>query len=176
MKTGEPPSEPSMDEILASIRQIISSDSKDERKAHTKLEDDEEILDLTEALLEEEPKQRLSPSQKEDTTPEPRQGFKESPASSIAASKTTQSLHSLNNLTQKSLESHNSPSHKGIADKTVENLVSELLKPLLKEWIESHLPNIVQEAVNDQVEKIVRQIGVSLQDSVSEKPQSPRKF
>ena len=44
MKTETPISEPSMEEILASIRQIISTDHS---------ESDEDILDLTNALPEE---------------------------------------------------------------------------------------------------------------------------
>lgn len=47
MKIEKPISEPSMEEILASIRQIISTDHSPD------VESEEDILDLTNALPEE---------------------------------------------------------------------------------------------------------------------------
>jgi cell pole-organizing protein PopZ len=40
--------------------------------------------------------------------------------------------------------------------RTLEDVVSELLKPLLKDWLDQHLPTMVEQAVRDEVERISR--------------------
>lgn len=42
------------------------------------------------------------------------------------------------------------------AGRTLEDVVSELLKPLLKDWLDQHLPTLVEQAVRDEVERISR--------------------
>jgi cell pole-organizing protein PopZ len=37
---------------------------------------------------------------------------------------------------------------------TVENLVQELLRPMMKEWLDANLPKIVQQAVEKEVRRI----------------------
>ncbi len=39
---------------------------------------------------------------------------------------------------------------------TLEDVVREMLRPLLQQWLDSHLPTIVQEAVQTEVERIAR--------------------
>ena len=39
---------------------------------------------------------------------------------------------------------------------TLEDVVREMLRPLLQQWLDTHLPNIVQEAVQSEVERIAR--------------------
>jgi uncharacterized protein len=40
--------------------------------------------------------------------------------------------------------------------RTLEDVVREMLQPLLKQWLDENLPNIVQEAVQAEVERIAR--------------------
>jgi cell pole-organizing protein PopZ len=40
--------------------------------------------------------------------------------------------------------------------RTLEDVVSELLRPLLKDWLDQHLPGIVEEKVQAEVERISR--------------------
>jgi len=40
--------------------------------------------------------------------------------------------------------------------RTLEDVVSELLRPLLKDWLDQHLPNMVEQAVRDEVDRISR--------------------
>jgi len=40
--------------------------------------------------------------------------------------------------------------------RTLEDLVGELLRPLLKAWLDQHLPTMVEQAVRDEVERISR--------------------
>ncbi len=42
------------------------------------------------------------------------------------------------------------------SDRTLEDVVRELLRPLLQQWLDSNLPGIVQQAVEAEVERIAR--------------------
>jgi len=42
------------------------------------------------------------------------------------------------------------------AGRTLEDVVSELLRPLLKDWLDQHLPPMVEQAVRDEVDRISR--------------------
>jgi len=180
MKTDLPPSEPSMDEILASIRQIISSNAcKDPERDE---EDEEDILDLTHALPEENlsetffdraeermilidgkksPFQKPAPSPLEDLlgpledeiTSKVTAQFEDPLLSQKAVKETVQAFSSLNKVS-----SHRAPSlDERITGQTIESLVREMLKPLLKEWLDENLPMLVRWVVAEQVEKILQQ-------------------
>ena len=41
-------------------------------------------------------------------------------------------------------------------DNTIEGLVRELLKPMIKEWLDANLPSIVDEKVEAEVQRIAR--------------------
>ena len=41
-------------------------------------------------------------------------------------------------------------------DNTIEGLVRELLKPMIKEWLDANLPAIVEEKVEAEVQRIAR--------------------
>lgn len=43
------------------------------------------------------------------------------------------------------------------ASQTVEGLVCELLRPMLKQWLDVHLPSIVENAVRDEISRIARE-------------------
>jgi cell pole-organizing protein PopZ len=42
------------------------------------------------------------------------------------------------------------------SDRTLEDVVRELLRPLLQQWLDNNLPGIVQQAVQAEVERIAR--------------------
>src|SRR5690606_1780942 len=44
----------------------------------------------------------------------------------------------------------------GRADQPLEGVVRELLRPLLKQWLDDNLPGIVQTAVDAEVDRIAR--------------------
>lgn len=47
----------------------------------------------------------------------------------------------------------------GQGEKTLEDIVTDLLRPLVKEWLDRHLATIVEEKVQDEVERIARRGG-----------------
>jgi len=42
----------------------------------------------------------------------------------------------------------------GNGDKTLEQLVKELLRPLLKQWLDTHLPDVVERMVREEIERV----------------------
>ncbi|RZO67422.1 MAG: DUF2497 domain-containing protein [Parvularculaceae bacterium] len=44
----------------------------------------------------------------------------------------------------------------GQSEKTLEDLVTDLLRPLMKEWLDENLPQIVEDKVQDEVTRIAR--------------------
>ncbi|MEO0399573.1 MAG: DUF2497 domain-containing protein [Pseudomonadota bacterium] len=44
----------------------------------------------------------------------------------------------------------------GQGDKTLEDIVTDLLTPLIKDWLDKNLPSIVEEKVQDEVQRIAR--------------------
>lgn len=194
MMTDKTPSEPSMDEILASIRKIISTDSKESTHSYLPHSETEDVLDLTDVLPEELEKTQapskpsefhlnnlgewstptgiseyLEEKEKnlhegtiktppyEPTTP----SFEESLISQTTLSETTEAFHLLNKMAQEKPKSPEPRLSEGMGGQTLENLTRELLKPLLKEWLDAHLPALVRSVVTHQVEKIVHQINLT---------------
>ena len=129
--------EPSMEEILSSIKKIIAEDdgrAQPAPKARSRAassdaaapsaDADDAILELTEAVVVEQI------------------------VSADAAAASRQALSSLSRLIVK-------PDIAG-AD-TLEGLVREMLKPMLKDWLDAHLPEIVERVVAQEVARITGQ-------------------
>ena len=199
MITEKPQAETSMDEILASIRKIISADSESgihvENPSFFSSEESEDILDLTDVLPEESIKAppqvasdihindlgEWSPYANkaiyfEETEKKPyntaksasvetnpsyeatvTSSFEEPLLSQTTMSETTQAFHLLNKLAQEIPPSSEPRLSESMGGQTLENLMREMLKPLLKEWLDAHLPALVRSVVTQQVEKIVGQ-------------------
>jgi cell pole-organizing protein PopZ len=45
----------------------------------------------------------------------------------------------------------------GNVDRTLEDMVRELLRPMLKDWLDEHLPKLVERIVKDEVGRLVRE-------------------
>jgi len=43
----------------------------------------------------------------------------------------------------------------GSGDKTLEALTKELLRPLMKEWLDANLPGMVERIVREEIERVV---------------------
>ena len=56
-----------------------------------------------------------------------------------------------------SQENNAPPTAATVSDYTVDTLMRELLKPLLKEWLDAHLPSLVKSLVLEQIEKVLQQ-------------------
>lgn len=135
--------EPSMEEILSSIKKIIA----DEDHPPATEAADNDVLELTEesAVGEDRPASRPAP-RRAARTPAAR-GTSVPPAtivSPVAAAKSRDSLAALSAL----LVQPDAP------DNTLEGLVRELLRPVLKEWLDAKLPEIVESMVAKEIARI----------------------
>lgn len=187
------PSEPSMDEILASIRRIISTDSKEEnQQSFYPTSETEDILDLTHALPDEfektqdplpsdfhlqdleewtlavgktelfaedkvNSKNSVPQTAHYESTPNP--SCEDTLLSQTTLSETAHAFQLLNKMTQEQQKPSEPRFQEGMGGQTLETLMKEMLKPLLKEWLDAHLPALVRSVVTQQVEKIVGQKG-----------------
>ena len=170
--------EPTMEEILASIRRIISEDdvpaegaapaeAEPEPEAVEAAaafepapeEEDDGVLELTERVetlgdldvytptVSEEPEEpapvaAAAPEYEPEPAPvAPGEGL----VGPIAASAAASAFGQLSAAIQMPADG-----------RTLEDVVRELLRPLLKDWLDSNLPQIVQATVDREVERIAR--------------------
>jgi cell pole-organizing protein PopZ len=168
--------EPTMEEILASIRRIISEDDAPAADAAAEEEapvaaaepepepiavpedEDDGVLELTDkvetlgdldvyapAAAEEEPEPDVEAeafvAPEPAYTPQPGEGLVGDPAAAAAAA-------AFGALSSSILMPKDG--------RTLEDVVRELLRPLLKQWLDTHLPGIVEAQVKAEVERISR--------------------
>jgi cell pole-organizing protein PopZ len=128
--------EPSMEEILASIRRIIAEDS-DVAKPPINVEpetlpvEEEDVLELTEVVADE-------PELEPEPEPEP-EPYRPPPKPRRPEPQLAVDLYLGN----------------GAA--TVEEIVRELLRPMLREWLDANLPTLVERLVNEEIKRIARE-------------------
>lgn len=182
--------EPSIEEILASIRQIISDDDDNNKQdADDEIDDDvvedpirhknNDVLELTEddlvqapaedaggfeidmidhdddedeeEYVEDEDEEEDADDILEQIRSTPRQP---APVPSEILSSGTQAatLSSLGKLTKK-MPINSTRSYDGV---TLEDIVRELLHPMLREWMDDNLPPMVERIVQKELEKLAR--------------------
>lgn len=211
MSDNKAQQEPSMEDILASIRRILSEDDAEEASKVTAppsipepetppppappQDEEEDVLELTDAMVVDDPpapgpepvsEPSLEPEPELDSFPEeepflppedePRPDFHvhdhappafvPPPAAAIPAPPLPREAESL--LAPPTVEASATAiaelSRVMVRDKnlglgdggaTIEVLVRELLQPLLKEWLDNNLPQIVERIVKKEIEKMV---------------------
>jgi len=82
-------------------------------------------------------------------------GLKEGIVSQETIAKAAEALGTLESLTERSAKAIELD--RKIGQKTVDELMQEILRPLLKEWLDSNLPSLVKWVVTEQVEKLIRE-------------------
>lgn len=130
-----------MEEILASIRRIITDDGDAPAPAGTV------TVPEPEAPGEDAPVAAPAADVLELTQPLPELVSGGALLSESTAAIASQSLSVLSGLAVRNYEG---------ADNTLEGLVRELLKPMLREWLDANLPTLVERIVAREVERITR--------------------
>lgn len=197
--------EPSMEEILASIRRIISEDGAadepepapapkaakpapkpqpvaepepepevdfepmpveepepepepeiEEEEAFVPEEEEEDILDLTEKVEDEPEVEPLFEEQKRRAQPAPPPAFEDEDEGLVSPPKRDEAVSAFANLTS-TLEARHPELPIGAGHKTLESLTKEVMRPMLKEWLDRNLPHIVERLVREEIERIARQ-------------------
>lgn len=145
---GDVSNEPSMEDILSSIKRIIAEEGESAVAARTRRParaappppavNEDEILELSEPAPAESP---------QATELEPAQA--EAPAESILSATTAQAtrgpLEALSRMIVK-------PDIAGTD--TLEGMVREMLRPMLREWLDANLPRMVEEMVQREIARI----------------------
>lgn len=119
-----------MEDILASIKRVIADDggvADRARSAHTEptVADDEDVLELDQPLPGQEPL--------------------------VSADAAEASREKLARLSQLGPAPQPAPA---VGDGPLEAVVREMLRPLLKDWLDRRLPEIVEELVAREVARI----------------------
>jgi cell pole-organizing protein PopZ len=179
-------SEPSMEEILASIRKIISDEepaaaaagaapaagADDVIELTQMVQEDGSVVDIKAAPPEEKPMAEAKPPQ---PAPAPEPAKAEAPkapppapaapapekstlVSEPAASKSASALSSLASTVEieRLATTPQMATALGNGARTLEDMVLEMLRPLLKDWLDKNLPGTVDRLVQKEIERIAR--------------------
>ena len=168
--------EPTMEEILASIRRIISEDDAPEDteakaapepvavapepEPEPEDEPEEDVLELTETYdagpavsigdIDAYEPVAAKPAPRPEPRAEPKP-YKAEPKMDSLVSERTESYaaSAFGSLTSALLVPQ--------SERTLEDVTRDLLRPLLQQWLDQNLPGIVEEQVRLEVERIARQ-------------------
>ena len=161
MALQDPQAEPSMEEILASIRRIISEEEQAPEPVLDLTQSAEEIHMTPEDDIVFEAVETPEPAYQEETptpAPAPTRSFTPPPASTAVAPP-SETIISQPTASAAAGSLSRLAGTLRIADtpgQTVEGVVRELMKPMLKEWLERNLPAIVEARVEAELERIAR--------------------
>lgn len=128
-------SEPSMDEILSSIKRIIADDDRSRpatKRAKSAAREEEEVLELTTADQNAIAEDRLLDDSK--------------------AQNLRHSFSALQTLSEPGV----APQIVRSGETSLEGLTRELLRPMLKDWLDTHLPPIVEAMVEREITRITK--------------------
>ncbi len=181
--------EPSMEEILASIRRIIAEDGEGAPAppaAEEKPARGEEVLELTEVVEEDgtvvsitaggkkpfaeppppppppPPKaifgvESAPPRAEPEPLPPPPPMPVESDERLVSQATEVASVSALSQLAGLGGRDQLGSLPLGDAGRTLEDLVRELLRPMLRDWLDAHLPQLVERLVQDEIRRMSRE-------------------
>jgi hypothetical protein len=146
--------DPAMDDILASIRRILNEDDPAAPgNATTAAPREAEPLELTAAMMVQPP---AAPPAEEATPPEatPAAAPLEVPAAVLVApAVAAATTAAVGKLLKTVAQERAATVHRG--GPTIEDVVREELRPLLKEWLDQHLPPLAERLVRAEIERVV---------------------
>lgn len=177
---GAMPNEPSMEEILSSIKRIIAEEDgptpvarTTPRRAAAPVKTDSEpqnaeeaVLELTDALsapaaapqpqADPVPQAAAQPAESRpmrlrDAVKAASQTETETVLSDDTAKAARDSLYSLSRMLVR-------PTEEAAPANTLEGLVTEMLRPMLKDWLDENLPSIVESMVKREIDRITGRV------------------
>jgi cell pole-organizing protein PopZ len=207
MSTPSAQQEPTMEEILASIRRIISEDAEAAKpavsvaaapapvaapaavpqpvvvQAPAPVEREPEVLELTNIVMDdgtvgrerepdpipEPPRRRPAPRLEPEPIPEPRVS-RRAPAAEprymrnqsdldmvekddgILSSQASSAINNAFGMLSRERDV-------SVSGASLEDIVTQIMKPLLAQWLDEHLPEIVERVVQQEIERAARSSG-----------------
>ncbi len=171
---SETEQEPSIEEILASIRQIITDDEEEGEAAadgeevaepEPELEPEpeepeEDVIELTEKV-DDEPEEVAEPEPEPEEEPEP-EPEEEVVEVDMKEPELEEELDSIltDNAETAALEAFAELASKTAVEPggvTLEHIVRELIRPMLRQWVDKNLPPMVEKLLQQELEKIPKQ-------------------
>ena len=131
MVSEENNQEMSVNEILSSIKEVISND-----KVSKDIEDEEEILELTDVISDEDDSILLDDVVDPDDLPEEQ----------ITNEDLADDIRKNLNLDESSF----------LSDLSIDDIIRETIKETLNEWFANNLKPIVEESVKEEVAKLFK--------------------
>ncbi len=148
--------DPSMEDILASIRRILSEDETQPAAANPPTEAQaagEGVLVLDPAMIVSDPAHEAEPvTPAPAAAPPPPSPPATSSAGLVAPEAAAAAASSVEGLVRTLTERTARVSSNG---PTVEDIVREELRPLLKSWLDANLPPLVERLVRAEIERVV---------------------
>jgi uncharacterized protein len=175
-ENAKSPPEPSMEEIIASISRIITEDKRTDEPVHPAARETSDILELTQAVNEDGSVRQLTPSAdnpgaqlptpsgavelppRADVALQPSGANRERILSSATSGAAAAAFAQLGTLPRERRREGELPL--GGADHTLEDIVRDLLRPLLQTWLDEHLPGIVERLVREEITRVVGDAGL----------------
>ena len=171
--------EPSMEEILASIRRIISEDGAAAVETKAAEPPKADVLELTQ-VVEEEPAEEAAeaPAEPEPPAEDEIELREEEPAAAppppepervvpppprpaatdgglIGAAAAAASSNALATLVQ-AVDASRGGTPIGQGNRTIEDLVKDVMRPMIKDWLDANLPRLVERLVRKEIERLSR--------------------
>jgi len=189
-ENAKSPSEPSMEEIIASISRIITDEKTSVEPVRPVPREKSEILELTEVVDEDGSVRRVaseaSSSERRptgsaaavdsavanataqsgglghlrpETEVEPKLEFgRERILSSATSGAAAAAFAQLGALPRERRREGELPL--GGADRTLEGIVRDMLRPLLQTWLDENLPRLVERLVREEIARVVGEAGL----------------
>ncbi len=171
-----------MEEILASIRRIIAEDGDaaapaEKPAAEKPAKRDDEVLELTEVVEEDgsvvslstggakkpapepPPKRAAEPPPPPEPEPEPLDTPEPDEDRLVSQTTAAASMAALSQLSTLSAQRQQiSDIPLGDANRTLLEVVRELLRPMLKDWLDTNLPPLVERLVQEEIRRVSKEI------------------
>ncbi len=148
MNESPPRDEPSTEEILESIRQAVAEGAAAEEPSPQ--EDASEILELTQEIRED------GSVVDTETGATVVGGSGEGPRPDLTTEETeTASAAAFAALAESIAELREQNEERG--GKTIEEAAKEIMRPMIKDWLDANLPGIVERLVQREIERMSRQ-------------------
>ena len=178
-----------MEEIIASISRIITDDKRPSDPVRPVPEEKSDVLELTEAVNEDGSLRRVTPLPENPTAlstepaasvdplaanataqnePKPSQTDaaieprldpgRERILSAATSGAAAAAFAQLGALPRERRREGEMPL--GAAERTLEDIVREMLRPLLQGWLDEHLPGIVERLVREEIARVVGEAGL----------------
>lgn len=163
---GDISAEPSMEDILSSIKRIIAEDgdggsaARQPRRsprpsapaappvaARERVADVADVLELSDPVVDDD--QPTAPAPLADAA-----GQAEPILSDVAAQASRGALDALSRLVVKPAATTAAPPSP--VGETLEGMVREMLRPMLREWLDAKLPGMVEEMVAKEIARITQ--------------------